>query len=105
MGERVPDDGYNSQSCYHCGSDGEPEGLSGTWQCDACLDKQARLAALTREQAEAIRELLNHLPDGDGTDSLTWGWCWNELDCDGQDAVKAVRAKAAALLRPAEGSD
>ena len=47
---------------------------------------------------DVIVQLLNHLPDSDVHDDETWNWCWDELSCNAQDAVKAARRSANELL-------
>ena len=53
----------------------------------------AKLSAELETMKEAIRGLLECLPDcGNGED---WGWAWNELAGESQDKVKMMRKFAA----------
>ena len=51
------------------------------------------------EVKNIISKLLHYLPDSAGHESPNWKWCWNELDDDGQEAVKQVRKEANKILK------
>jgi hypothetical protein len=66
-------------------------------------DLTERLATIEAERdrlREALRDALNHLPDT--VKDECWGWCWNELDGDSQDAVKDCRQRINAALGEGE---
>jgi hypothetical protein len=57
---------------------------------------------ILREQlniaVDTIGKLLSHLPDSIHKDDESWGWFWNELDGDAQDAIKTVRVETQTAL-------
>ena len=48
---------------------------------------------------EIIQLLCNHLPDSEHYDNESWGYAWEELDWESQDAVKAARAAARKFMQ------
>jgi len=46
---------------------------------------------------QALLALAHVLPDSKH-EKPCWNWCWNELDDDAQEAVKAARRQASAAM-------
>ena len=68
-----------------------------------CYDDMEKegLEALIAEKLEPIKEVLLSakmcLPDSAGYDE-SWEWAWNELSCESQSQVKAIRTEIEASL-------
>ena len=73
--------------------------IAESW-CYDDMEKEG-LEALIAEKLGPIMEVLLSakmcLPDSAGYDE-SWEWAWNELSCESQSQVKAIRAEIEAAL-------